>query len=166
MRKKINNTLIRSFKPCYDPSEINADDKELLSVKKWILKYRDIVKNKHDILWLICREELMTDKDLRLFAVWCARETFKITVADERSIEVCNVAERYANGLASDEELENVRLVALKANLSAAWSAVKPSARAVANSAALSVISEYRISKLTIEEARNKQIEQLLTYFK
>jgi hypothetical protein len=60
----------------------------------------------------------MTDKDMRLFAVWCAREALKLVDnPDERSINACDVAEKYANGEATDDELD------------AAWSAARDDAR-------------------------------------
>jgi hypothetical protein len=50
--------------------------------------------------------EFLSEKDLILFVVWCARELLKpIENPDERSVNACNVAERYANGKATKEEL-------------------------------------------------------------
>ena len=45
------------------------------------------------------------DKEKRLFAVWCARQVQHL-MKDHRSIAALDVAERFANGLASQEELE------------------------------------------------------------
>jgi len=60
----------------------------------------------------------MSDKDLRLFAVWCAREALKLVkTSDERSINACNVAERFANGEATKEELDAAK--------DAAWAAAR-----------------------------------------
>ena len=36
--KTINNKLIRSFSPCYDPSEKGILDDEVLSVLEWVEK--------------------------------------------------------------------------------------------------------------------------------
>jgi hypothetical protein len=59
------------------------------------------------------RKEFISDKDLRLFGVWCARESLKlIENPDKRSIEACNVAERYANGKATKEELDAAYIAA------------------------------------------------------
>lgn len=44
------------------------------------------------------------DKELRLFAVWCAREVQDL-MTDVRSVTALDVAERYANGLATENEL-------------------------------------------------------------
>src|SRR5574343_735474 len=45
------------------------------------------------------------DREKRLFAVWCARQVQHL-MTDPRSIEALDVAEKFANGLASQEELE------------------------------------------------------------
>jgi hypothetical protein len=112
MYKTISNEIIRKFQPCYDPSEVITDENEELSIKDWVQKYRDIVLI-NDIIWLLLRKEFLSEKDLRLFAVWCAREALKlIKNPDERSIEACNVAERYANGEATKEELDAAYIAA------------------------------------------------------
>lgn len=54
------------------------------------------------------------DRDLRLFAVWCARQVEHL-MTDTRSIRAVEVAERYANGEASESEI-------IEAN-NAAWGA-------------------------------------------
>jgi len=105
MYKTISNKIIREFNPCYDPSKYITDENEELSVKQWIEKYKNVVPIK-DIFWLLIRKEYLSYKDLRLFAVWCAREALKlIKNPDERSVEACNVAERYANKQATKKEL-------------------------------------------------------------
>jgi hypothetical protein len=59
-----------------------------------------------DIIWLLLRKEFLSEKDLKLFAVWCARESLKlIENPDERIVEACNVAERYANKDATKDEI-------------------------------------------------------------
>lgn len=124
--KTINNALIRSFSPCYDPREKGIADDETLPVLEWVEKYRGTVPDE-DILWLLLRNEFISDKDLRLFAVWCAREVLKLVKnPDIRSIEACNVAERYANGEATKEELYSAREAAREA----AWKEVRVAAEA------------------------------------
>ena len=82
-----------------------------------------------ELIFALCRSEVFTDKDLRLFAVWCAREALKLdTNPDARSVEACNVAERFANGNATSEELA--------AAGDAAWEAAGEAARAAAWAAA------------------------------
>ena len=117
--KTINNELIRTFSPCYDPLEKNIPDDETLTVIEWVEKYRSVVPAQ-DIIWLLCRNEFLTDKDLRLFAVWCAREALKLdSNPDKRSVNACDVAERFANGEATIEELAAARAAARDA----AWAA-------------------------------------------
>jgi len=142
--KTISNQLIRKFAPCYDPSEVVQDETEELPVDEWVAKYRNAVKVKADIVWLLCRKEFMNNRDLRLFAVWCAREALKLVEnPDPRSIGACNVAERFASGEATQEEL-----AAARAALADADSAAR-AARAASDAAA----------------ACDAQIDKLLTYF-
>ena len=99
---EITPALLRKFKPCYDPSEVMPED-EKITLKEAIIKYRNSVKIKDDIIWVLCRKEFMSDKEMRLFAVWCAREALKLAdKPDPRSAAACDVAERYANGEATD----------------------------------------------------------------
>lgn len=57
----------------------------------------------NDTLWCLrCLPQ--HDKVWRLFAVWCARQVQHL-MADKRSINALDVAERHAHGLATDEEL-------------------------------------------------------------
>ena len=57
-----------------------------------------------DALWAL-RCVQGCDRDLRLYAVWCARQVQHL-MKDERSIAALDVAERHANGNASDDELD------------------------------------------------------------
>jgi hypothetical protein len=124
MYQTISKQIVRQFKPCCsDPSIYITDENEELPIKDWIQKYRNVVPSKY-IVWLLLREEFLSEKDLRLFAVWCAREALKfVENPDERSVEVCNVAERYANGQATKEELLAARDAAYKAAYDAAYAA-------------------------------------------
>ena len=120
----INNELIRKFSPCYEPKTVTESERESLPVTEWVAKYRDKVNSESDIIWLLCRKEFLSDRDLRLFAVWCARESYQYCTEqypiNQRSIDAVDCAERFANGEANELEL------------SAAWSA----ARSAASSAA------------------------------
>ena len=123
MKRKISNKVIRAFNPCYDPATVGIPDGESLTIKNWIEKYRTKVKSHADILWLLCRNEFMSDRDLRLFAAWCARSSYQYCTAenpiDPRSTAAVDCAERFALGNATTEEL----LAARSAAESAAWSA-------------------------------------------
>ena len=67
----------------------------------------------------------------RLFAVWCTREALRLVdKPDQRSVAACDVAERYANGEATDGEL------------AAAWTAACDAAMDAANAAASAVVKD------------------------
>jgi hypothetical protein len=174
MYKTISNEIIRKFHPCYDPSYVITDENEELTVKQWVEKYRNVVPAK-DIIWVLCRKEFLSEKDLRLFAVWCAREALKLVEnPDHISIEACDVAERYANGEATQEELLAVRHAALDAADDAVDIGAYTAASTAADIAALDVTyAAYNASahaadyayEVTYDDTRVSQLEQLLTYF-
>ena len=147
--KTLNNELIRSFRPCYDPSNKGIPDNETLTVLEWVEKYRGTVPDK-DIIWLLCRNEFMSDKDLRLFAVWCSREALKLVDnPDPRTIQACDVAERFANGEATMKELN------------AACASV---AYADAYAAYADAYDDYDVYADAYATARGQQLNKLLTY--
>ena len=88
------------------------------------------------MLWILEKlNRQPDDRTLRLFAVWCARNTplpdgRKVgdMLTDPRSLAALDVAERYANGNAKDDELAAAR--------AAAWAAAWDAARAAARDAA------------------------------
>lgn len=159
--KTINNELIRSFNPCYDPSEKNIPDDEALPVLEWVNKYRGIVPD-NDIIWLLYRPKFMSEKDMRLFAVWCAREALKLLDnPDKRSINACTIAEKFALGESTDEDLAEA----------AAWAAERAAERAAAwaaGSAERAAGSAARAARAAeaAREAWAHQLTKLLTYFK
>ena len=83
-----------------------------------------------DALWCL-RAVYDHDKEIRLFAVWCARQVQHL-MTDQRSVSALDVAERFANGDATKEELD----AAWAASGSAAWAASGSAARAAAGGAA------------------------------
>lgn len=56
------------------------------------------------LVWVATRKGVLTDVQLRRFAVWSARQVQHL-MTDERSVNALDVAERYADGAATDEEL-------------------------------------------------------------
>ena len=60
-----------------------------------------------DALWCLRAVE-GHDKEIRLYAVWCARQVQHL-MTDQRSLDALDVAERYANGEATDDELTAAR---------------------------------------------------------
>lgn len=173
--KTINNELIRSFKPCYDPSEKGIPDDEALTVHEWVAKYRNII-SVSDILWLLLRNEFYDNRQLRLFAVWCAREALKLVEnSDQRSINACNVAEKFANGDATKEDLDAVYTAANDAARAAASGAARAAARAASgaakNAAWAASVAAWAASVAAIDAAidaardaaKEKQLNYLLT---
>ena len=66
------------------------------------------------LLWIASRQGVLTDKELRMFVVFCARQVQHL-MEDQRSIKAIDVAERYANGFATNEELTAARAAARSA---------------------------------------------------
>lgn len=87
-----------------------------------------------DALWCLRAVE-GHDREIRLFAVWCARQVQHL-MRDQRSLDAIDVAERYANGLASDDELRAARAAARAAAGVAAGVAAWVAARVAAGVAA------------------------------
>jgi hypothetical protein len=80
-----------------------------------------------DALWCL-RAVSGHDREIRLYAVWCARQVQHL-MTDPRSLAALDVAERHANGLATDGELFAARAAARDA-------AARDAARAAARDAA------------------------------
>ena len=126
----ITTTLnrIREHHPCTDGwakllaylGKTKADDDPL--------PYAVILKSNglDDATWC-CRAEPQYAKEWRLYAVWCSRQVQHLTT-DPRSIAAVDVAERVANGEATQAELDAAR--------DAAWDAAGAAAGAAAWDAA------------------------------
>ena len=63
-----------------------------------------------DALWCL-RAVTGRDKEIRLYAVWCARQVQHL-LTDPRSTNALDVAERFADGLATEAELSAARSAA------------------------------------------------------
>ena len=117
----ITTTLnrIKAHSPCSEGWEkllkglgkTQADDEPLAYVS--IVEINGI----DDALWA-CRVEPQYAREWRLFAVWCARQVEHL-MTDQRSRDALDVAERYADGGATDAELA----AAWAAAGAAAWAA-------------------------------------------
>ena len=79
------------------------------------------------VIWIATLQGVLTDRELRLFAVWCARQVQHL-LTDPRSVSAIDVAERYANGEATDEELAAAGDEAWAAAWDAAWAAARAAA--------------------------------------
>jgi hypothetical protein len=83
-----------------------------------------------DALWCLRAVE-GHDREIRLYAVWCARQVQHL-MKDKRSLDALDVAEQFASGLATRDQLER----ALAAARAAAWDAARDAAWAAARAAA------------------------------
>jgi len=90
-----------------------------------------------DALW--CLQAVKDhDKEIRLYAVWCVRQVQHL-LTDRRSLDALDVAERFANGLATAKELAAASDAAGSAASDAAWAvsdAAGSAARAATRAAA------------------------------
>ena len=142
----MNTTLnqIRSKSPCSDGwtkllkhlGKTQADD-EPLSLTT-ILDSNGL----EDTLWCLQAVDGHA-REIRLYAVWCARQVQHLT-KDQRSIDALDVAERFANGQATKNELDIAGNAAGAAAGDAAWAlwaaraavrAAREAARAAAGAA-------------------------------
>ena len=120
MNTQFDIAFIRSKKPCYDPARYLPEGWS--GSIKGILRHRDIPAK--DKLWVVLRKELLSDKTLRLFAVACARQALaRVPNPDPRSFKACDVAESFANGIATREELTLAYAAAAAARAAAARAA-------------------------------------------
>ncbi len=125
---KTTLNAIRAHSPCADGwskllrhlNKTQADDEPL--PLRVILDSNGL----DDALWCL-RAVPNCDREARLFAVWCARQVQHV-MTDPRSIAALDIAERHANGDATDAELAAAR--------DAAWAAARAAARAAAWAAA------------------------------
>jgi len=157
--------------PCYNPAEKYGE---------WEGTILDLMQHPEipakDKVWAFTREGIVGDKTLRLFAVGCARKVQHL-MKDQRSIDALDVAERYANGDATEDELAAAGLAARAATgsaaeaaaeaawvaagaaagratwdaaLAAAWEAARASAREAARASARQAQVEIAIELLTL----------------
>jgi hypothetical protein len=127
---------IRACSPCSDGwtkllsnlGKTKADDEPLAITT--ILDSNGL----NDALWCL-RAVDGHQREMRLFAVDCARSVQHLMI-DQRSLAAINVAERHADGLATDSELDAAWDAAWDAARDAAWDAASGAARGAAWGAA------------------------------
>ena len=83
------------------------------------------------LIWIATRPGVLTDRELRLFSVWSARQVQHL-MEDPRSVQAIDTAERFANGNATKEELDAAWDAAWVAAQDATWDAACATARAAA----------------------------------
>jgi len=123
---------VREHHPCADGwrkllthlNKTQADDEPLALAT--ILQSNGL----DDAIWCL-RAVDGHEKEMRLYAVWCARQVQHL-MKDPRSLAALDVAERHAHGQATDDELA----AAGAAAWAAAWDAAREAAWAAAWAAA------------------------------
>ena len=117
---------IREFRPCAGGWEkllrtlgkTKADDEPVSVIQ--ILDSNGL----DDALWCLRAVE-GHEREIRLYAVWCARQVQHL-MTDQRSLDALDVAERFANGEATHQEL----IAAYDAAYDAAYAAARTAAYA------------------------------------
>ena len=71
-------------------------------------------------IWIATRNGMVSDRVLRKFACACVRQVWHL-LTDERSRNAVEVAERFADGNATKEELKQAKHAAWAAAWAAAW---------------------------------------------
>ena len=144
---------LRKLSPCYDPTKYLPED--------WQGTVLDILNvtccPAEDRLWVVLRNEFMTDKQLRLFAVWCIRQELAMPGDSKISINIYDIAKRYVNGEATDDELANVSDASWAAS-AAAWA--KRTARTAGRTAAWAAWASS-VASFAAMDARSAQINHL-----
>ncbi len=73
-------------------------------------------------IWVATRKSMVADRILRKFACACVRQVWHL-LTDERSRNVVEVAERFADGNATKEELDKASAAASYTTCDATWAA-------------------------------------------
>ena len=106
----------------------------------------------HWLLWILAKLQITPERELRLFACWCATETpGMIKPTAPRSLAAIAAAIRLANGLADEAEI-SAAMSAMSAERSAAMSAMS-SARSSARAAAWAARSSAWAAESAAESA-------------
>ena len=118
------------------------------------------------LLWAYCRKVKTPDsKQLRLFACWCARQNWHL-LTDERSRKAVEVAEAYANGLATTEELTSARRAADAAAAYAAYAYAAAKATyayaAAADAADAAAAYAYAAARRSARKAQAAQLKTMI----
>jgi hypothetical protein len=187
MKPMISTNIIKQFTSDAELLNILKDDNEILPIKEWVEKYINKI-SLNEILWILLRENFLSEKDLRMFGIWCAREALKLIESpDIRSVIACNVSEQYANGNATSEDLENAyheasfaydditytapdidNYASFYASLyatQAAYAIAYINSSSAAYGAASAAASAAHYSKNEYNVFLNKELNELLTYF-
>lgn len=109
-------------------------------------------KSCHQSIRFIRKIETWNDKSARLYECWCVRHVWNL-LTDERSRNAVIVAEKYANGEATDKDLA----AACAAACAAAWDAAWDATCAAARDAAWDAQSKHLIEILGLEAMKDAE---------
>ena len=127
---------IKKFRPCESGWKKLLKNINKSSVDDDPLHFKTILDSNgiNGALWCL-RSVEGYDKEIRLYAVWCARQVEHLDKTGVAKI-TNDVTEKFANDLASMDELAVARAAASDAASDAAWAAAWAAARAAASDAA------------------------------
>lgn len=134
--KRFGMKKIRSWAPCYDPGKHLPEDWQGTAID--ILNHPTIPFE--DQLWCVLRKDLVSERTMRIYAVWCARQAAPYVKKEERPKfhSILDVAHRFAMGEATEEERDAAEDAAWEA---ACHAVAKDTARATAWIAAWAVVN-------------------------
>jgi len=118
--KQITIEMIRSWKPCYDPTYVDGVDED------WTGTVLDVLNSDiphDDKLWLVLREELLPEAPLREFARWCASQVIDMWEAPDIVKEYLETGNEELRDAAWDAARDAARDAAQDAAQDAAWAA-------------------------------------------
>lgn len=157
--KRVTIRRIMAWRPCEDWTE--ARIREVFAGRTWltpveILNLPNVAAS--DKLWVALHPEILSSREMRLFACWCAdralqREASAGRQPDERSLAAIETTRRWLRGEATSEELSEARLAAWSAASAAsalsAWSAASASALSALSAASAAALSASRAAALS-----------------
>jgi len=138
----------------------------------------DKCENPDWLIWIATRKDVLDDKALRLFAVWCCRQVQHL-MKNSRSIAAVDAAEQFANGLITVKQSASARNAAYAAAAAAyayaayaadadaaayaaayAAAAANAAAYAAANAAAYAADAAYAAARKTAKQAQANYLRQ------
>lgn len=135
MKNLTTKDFCRNFGACEDGSRFASQYKTMRECYAALLRGEAGGNSTAWAIWAATRNGVMPERDLRLFAVRCARRV-QYLMSDDRALHAIDVAERYANGYATAEELAAEAYAAAEYAVVAGWAAARPAADDAARSAA------------------------------